>query len=180
MPGRKVGEEGLVGVLAVAQDHQLLAQVQQALRHALDQVHPFMAHQPGDHGDDGAAVRLEAELLAEGLLAGRLAGGKVGGVVMGGDVRVGGGVVADRVDAVEDAAQLILLLPQKAVQPVAEPGVQDLARVGGADRADPVAAFDGALHKVGAAVVLHHMGVPPADAAGVLQDVQAVLALFTA
>ena len=60
---------------------------------------------------------------------------------------------------------------------MAEPGVQDLLGVGGADRGDLVGGLDGALHEVGAAVVLHHMGVPRADAAGILQDIQAVLAL---
>ena len=42
---------------------------------------------------------------------------------------------------------------------------------------DLVGGLDGAFHKVGAAVVLHHMGVAGADAAGILQDIQAVLAL---
>ena len=60
---------------------------------------------------------------------------------------------------------------------MAEPGVQDLARVGGAHGAHLVGRFHRSLHKVGAAVVLHNMGVPLANAAGVLQNIQPVFAL---
>ena len=86
-------------------------------------------------------------------------------------------VVGVHVDAVQDAAQLILLLPQQGVQAIAEPGVQDLLGIGGADGGDFVGGLEGALHEVGAAVVLHDVLVPAADAAGVLQDLQAILAL---
>ena len=96
---------------------------------------------------------------------------------MSGNVGVGLGIVGIHVDAVQNTAQLVLLLAQQAVQTMAEPGVQNLARIGGAHGAHLVGGLDGALHKVGAAIVLHNVGVPAADAAGVFQDIQAVLAL---
>ena len=120
---------------------------------------------------------MQAELILQGGLADRLAVLEGVGVVVFGDVGVGGRVKHIDVDAVEDAAGLVLFLAQQAVQAVAEPGVQNFLRVGGADRRDLVGSLDGAFHKVGAAVVLDDMGVARTDAAGILEDVEAVLAL---
>ena len=40
------------------------------------------------------------------------------------------------IDAVQDAAQLVLLLAQQSVQTIAEPRVEDLHGIGGADSGD--------------------------------------------
>ena len=178
MPGRQLVEEALVGVLAGAQDHQLDALGQNIFGHGADQVHALVGYQTGDHGHDGAAVLLQAKDLLQFLFTGRFALLHRVGVEVGGHVGVGFGVVALHVDAVEDAAQLVLFLPQQIVQTMAEPGVQDLAGIAGAHGGDAVGHLDGALHKVGAAIVLHNMGIPAADAAGILQNIQAVFALI--
>ena len=102
------------------------------------------------------------------------------GIVVLDDVGVGGGVKDIHVDAVQDAAELILLLAQQAVQTMAEPRVQDLLGIGGADGSDLVGGLDRALHEVGTAVIFHNMGVAGADAAGILENVQTVLALVLA
>ena len=60
---------------------------------------------------------------------------------------------------------------------MAEPRVQDLLGIGGADGGDLVGGLDRALHEVGTAVIFHNMGVASADAAGILENVQTVLAL---
>ena len=121
---------------------------------------------------------MQAELVLQCFLALCLALFKVGDVVVEGDLRVGGGIIRLHVDAVQDAAQLILLLAQQGIQTVAEPGVQDLLRIGGADGGDLVGRLEGTLHEVGAAIVLDDVLVAAADAAGVLQNVGAVLALI--
>ena len=119
---------------------------------------------------------MQAKLVLQGLLALRLALFKVGHIVVEGDLGVGGGVVGLHINAVQNAAELILLFPQQGIQTVAEPGVQDLLCVGGADGGDLICRLKGTLHKVGAAIVFHNVLVTMADAAGVLQDIGAVLA----
>ena len=136
-----------------------------------------MANQTGDHGHDRAAVLMQAELVLQGLFADSLALLEGLGVVVFGNVRVGGRVKDIDVNTVQNAAQLILLLAQQAVQTVAEPRVEDLLRVGRADGGDLVCTLDGALHEVGAAVILHNMGVTCADAAGILENIQTILSL---
>src|SRR5699024_2277585 len=178
-PGGQVGEEALILALAAAQDHQLDAQVHQAVGDALDQVEALHGHHAADYGKDGAAVLVQAELVLQGGLAGCRAEAEVGGGGVGGDGGLGGRGGGVHVDAVEDAAQLILLLPQQGVQAIAERGVQDLLGVGGADGGDLVGGLEGALHEVGAAVVLDDVLVAPADAAGIFQDIQAILALVS-
>ena len=177
MTGAQVREEALVLALAAAQDHQLDAAVHQTIGNALHQVKALHADHAAHHAKDGAAVLVQAELVLQGLLALCLALFKVVDAVVEGDVLVGGGVVGIHVDAVQNAAQLILLFPQQSVQTVAEPGVQDLLCVGGADRGDLVGRLKSTLHEVGAAIVLHDVLVTAADAAGIFQNVGAVLAL---
>ncbi len=139
---------------------------------------PFMPTMRLTMAKTGLPSLLQAELILQGFLALCLARLEGVDVVVEGDVRVGGGVVGVHVDAVQDAAELVLLLAQQSVQTVAEPRVEDLLCVGGADGGDLVGSLDGALHEVGAAVVLHDMLVAAADAAGVFQNIGAVLALI--
>ena len=174
----QVREEVLVLALAAAQNDQLDAAVHEAVSHALDEVEALHADHAADHRKDGAAVLVEAELILQGLLALCLARFEAVDVVVAGDVGVGGRVVGLHVDAVQDATELVLLLPQQGVQTVAEPRVEDLLCIGGADGGDLIRRLDGALHEVGAAIVLHDMLVAAADAAGVFQDLGAVLALI--
>ena len=61
---------------------------------------------------------------------------------------------------------------------MAEPRIQNLLCVGGADGCHLVGTLDCALHEVGAAVILDHMGVAGTDAAGILQNIQTILALI--
>ena len=173
----QVGEEVLVLALAAAQNDQLDAAVHQTIGDALHQIKALHANHAADHGKDGAAVLVQAELILQGFLALCLALFKVGDVVVEGDVLIRSGIVGIGIDAVQNAAQLILLLAQQAVQTVAEPRVEDLHGIGGADGGDLVGSLEGALHKVCAAIVLHDVLVPAADAAGIFQNVGAVLAL---
>ena len=174
----QVGEEVLVLALAAAQNDQLDAAVHQTVGNALHKVKALHAHHAADHAKDGAAVFIQTEPVLQSFLALGLAGLKGLDAVIEGDVLVSSGVVGVHIDAVQDAAQLVLLLTQQSVQTVAEPRVQNLLCVGGADGGDLVGGLEGALHEVGAAVVLHDMLVPVADAAGVLQNIGAVLALI--
>ena len=176
--GAQVREEGLVLVLTAAQNDQLDTAVHQTVGNALHQVKALHADHAADHGKDGAAVLVQAKLVLQGLLALCLALFKVGDIVVEGDLGVGGGVVGLHINAVQDAAELILLFPQQGIQTVAEPGVQDLLCVGGADGGDLIRRLKGTLHKVGAAIVFHNVLVTVADAAGILQDIGAVLALI--
>ena len=176
MTAAQVGEEVLVLALAAAQDDQLDAAVHEAVGHALHEIEALHADHAADHCKDGAAVLVEAELILQSLLALCLALFEVVDIVVEGDVGVGGRVVGLRVDTVQDAAELVLLLAQQSVQTVAEPRVEDLLCVGGADGGDLVCCLDGTLHEVGAAVILHDMLVAAADAAGVFQNIGAVLA----
>ena len=174
----QVGEEVLVLALAAAQDDQLDAAVHEAVGHALHEIEALHADHAADHCKDGAAVLVEAELILQSLLALCLALFEVVDIVVEGDVGVGGRVVGLHVDTVQDAAELVLLLAQQSVQTVAEPRVEDLLCIGGADGGDLVCRLDGTLHEVGAAIVLHDMLVAAADAAGVFQNIGAVLALI--
>ena len=178
MAGAQLGEEVLILALAAAQDDQLDAAVHQTVGNALHQVEALHADHAADHGEDGAAVLVQAELVLQCFLALCLALFKVGDVVVEGDLRVGGGIIRLHVNAVQDAAQLILLFAQQGIQTVAEPGVQDLLCIGGADGGDLVSRLEGTLHEVGAAIVLDDVLVAAADAAGVLQNVGTILALI--
>ena len=162
--GAQLREEVLILALAAAQDDQLDAAVHQTVGDALHQVEALHANHAADHGEDGAAVLVQAELVLQCFLALCLALFKVGDVVVEGDLRVGGGIIRLHVDAVQDAAQLILLFAQQGIQTVAEPGVEDLLRIGGADGGDLVSRLEGTLHEVGAAIVLDDVLVAAADA----------------
>ena len=111
----QVGEEVLVLALAAAQDDQLDAAVHEAVGHALDEIEALHADHAADHCKDGAAVLVEAELILQSLLALCLALSEVVDIVVEGDVGVGGRVVGLHVDTVQDAAELVLLLPQQGV-----------------------------------------------------------------
>ena len=67
---------------------------------------------------------LQAELVLQASFADTPCPPEGLGVVVFGNVRVGGGVKDIDVNAVQNAAQLILLLAQQAVQTVAEPRVE--------------------------------------------------------
>ncbi len=60
---------------------------------------------------------------------------------------------------------------------MAEPRVQDLLCIGRADGGDLISSLDCALHKVGATIILHNVGIACANAGGILQDIHAILAL---
>ena len=175
----QVGEEVLVLALAAAQNDQLDAAVHQTIGDALHQIKALHADHAADHGKDGAAILVQAELILQGFLALCLALFKVGDVVVEGDVLIRSGIVGIGIDAVQDAAQLVLLLPQQSVQTIAEPRVEDLHGIGGADSGDLIGSLESTLHEVCAAVVLYDVLVAAADAAGVLQNVGAVLALIS-
>ncbi len=51
--------------------------LQQAFEIVLDEVNAFVADQTGDHGHDGAAVLMQAELVLQGSFAGALPSWKV-------------------------------------------------------------------------------------------------------
>ena len=125
MTAAQIREEGLVLLLAAAQDHQLDAAVHQAIGHALHQVKALHAYHTADHAKHGAAVLMETEPLLQRLFADGLAFLNILDAVIDRNVLIGSGVVCIHIDAVQDAAELILLLPQQRIQTIAEPGVQD-------------------------------------------------------
>ena len=175
--GAQLVEEVLVLGFAGAEDHQLNALLQQAFGNAAHQVNALVTDQTGDHGHDRAAILVQAELILQSCFADGLALLHRVSIIVLRDIRVGGGVENIHVNTVQDTAQLILLLAQQAIQTMAEPRVQDLLCIGRADGGDLISSLDCALHKVGAAIILHNVGIACANAAGILQDIHAILAL---
>ena len=104
--GAQLVEEVLVLAFAGAEDDQLDALLQQAFGDSLDEVNAFVADQTGDHGHDGAAVLMQAELVLQGSFAGGLAILEGVGIIVLDDVGVGGGVKDIHVDAVQVAGKL--------------------------------------------------------------------------
>ena len=86
-------------------------------------VYALMAHKARHHGQHGHRPIVQAENALQIFFAGQLVCFKVGRRVIFGKVRVCGRVIAFGVDAIQNAAQLILFLPQQIVQPVAVPWV---------------------------------------------------------
>ena len=125
MTAAQVGEEVLVLALAAAQNDQLDAAVHQTVGNALHQIKALHAHHAADHAKDGAAVFMQTEPVLQSFFALGLAGLKGLDAVIEGDILVGGGVVGVHIDAVQDAAQLVLFFTQQSVQTVAEPRVQN-------------------------------------------------------
>ena len=177
MAGAKFIEEVFVLSLAGAENNQLNALLNQAFRNAANKVNALMADQAGNHSHDRASVLVQTELILKGCLAGCFALLERVDVIVFDNVRVSSRIIDIHVNAVEDAAQLILLLAQQSIQAMAEPRVKDFPRIGGADRGDLVGSLNGALHKVGTAVIFHDMRITLADTAGIFKDFQTVLAL---
>ena len=91
---------------------------------------------------------------------------------IGGQGVIPGGIVANGINAIEDAAQLPLLLPQDLIQPMAKIGVEDLLGIGGAYGGDALAFLQGALHHVQVPVEFHLTDGPirqPAHIPGYIQ-----------
>ena len=141
-------------------------------------VHTLMAHKARHHGQHGHRPVVQAEDALQLFLAGQLVRLEIGRRIVFGKVRVCGRVVAFGVDAVQNAAQLVLLLPQQAVQPMAVPWVQYFCGITGRNGSHLVGTLDGALHEVHTAVILQQMRVCMADAQGILHNIHAVFALI--
>ena len=172
-------EELLILAVALAQDDQLEREFHHIMEHLTNQVQALVGHQAADDAHDGhVGLFPQPQQPLQLRLAHVLAAHVVLGVVPG-DMRVGSGVVAGHIDAVEHAGELVAALAHDAVQPVGKVCHLQLVGVGGGDGVDRIGAQDGALEQVH--VPVHEDGavVRPAvvQAEQVAQGVLAVAAL---
>ena len=137
-----------------------------------------MGYETGDHRDErNAPVDLEGESFLQTALALALAAHILFGVVAV-DLIVGRGVVACDVDAVLDAAELVVTKVQLVVQTPAVPRVFDLSRVARGNRGNAGRGLDSALHHIELAVHLEDVALARGDADAFGVDFPAVLALI--
>ena len=136
--GFKVPHGVLIGRVAAAQQHEGHVPLHQRVQGGEHQVEALLGRHAGHHGDNGGVrADLQAQLGDQGLLAAALVP-RVRCVVVEGEGRVGGGVKADGVQAVQDAAHVAAPGPEHAVQALPEVGAADLVGVAGADGVHPV------------------------------------------
>ena len=137
-----------------------------------------MGHETGYHCDQrNAPVDLEGESLLKAALALALAA-HIFFCVVAVDLIVGRGIVACDVDAVLDAAELVMTKIQLVVQTPAVPRVFDFSRVAGRNRGDTCRGLDSALHHIELAVHLENVALARGDSHALGVDLPAVLALI--
>ena len=167
---RRTAREGLhlvdqIGVAVAREDELHVGRAQQTRRGGDDDVDPLLLdHAAHERHDRRLRVDRERQLLLESPLAPRLVG-RVFRVVARGQRGVRGRVPDAVIDAVEDARERLAAGVQDAVEPGAERGRLDLARVRGAHRRHRVGREDALLQEVDAAVELDpvDLEVLPAD-----------------
>ena len=175
----QLAEVALILPLARTQHHELCLGVdlQHVTEHTRDDVHALMGGEAGDNRHDGGVLVLgEAVLLLEGQLILDLTRHVLGGEGEG-DLGVGGGVVVDLIDAVEDTADLAAVAGQDEVEAVGVGGGHDLLGVGGRHGGDAVGALHGGLGQVDAPIVGHEGVMLGIDAENVLENGEIVLTL---
>lgn len=137
-----------------------------------------MAYQAAYHGQNGGiGFFRQVHLLLQGGLAQGLAL-RLSRREIGGQGVIPGGIVANGINAIEDAAQLPLLLPQYFIQPMAKIGVEDLLGIGGAYGGDALALLQGAFHHIQVAMVFHLTDGPIRQAAYIPGYIQPKLPLI--
>ena len=178
VPPLHLPEEFLIAVLAVAQYDDLHPHAQHILHGVAHQVKALVAHQAAYHGQDGGiGFFRQVHLLLQGGLAQGLAL-RLSRREISGQGVIPGGIVANGINAIEDAAQLPLLLPQDLIQPMAKIGVEDLAGIGGAYGGDALAFLQGALHHIQVPVEFHLTDGPIRQAAHIPGYIQPKLPLI--
>ena len=138
MLARSVGEQLVITGVAGAEHDQLRAAVDNVRQYRRQEVQTLVVRQPRHHAQQGrAGLHRQPKLaLQRGLVL--RARRHVPQAEVGRQVWIGGGVEGDRVDAVEDAGDAVLALPEQRVQPLPVGRRQDLPGIGGADGVDGV------------------------------------------
>ena len=172
-------EELLVLPVAAAEHGKLRVRVRHNIVHsALDEVEALVGDEARDHADHRhVRIDLQIQALLQLRLIDRLARHVLHIVVLV-EALVGGRIIADRIDAVQNAGELPRALAQDGVELMREPRVENLLRIRRAHRGDPVRAFDRALHQVDAFVVLEQAALRLWDAENILEDLKAILPLI--
>ena len=172
-------EEVLVFLVARAEDDELhILGVHQLFQTHAHQIQALVRNQTGDHGNQrNAPVDLEGEALLQAALVFALAAHILLGVVAV-DLIVGGRVVACEIDAVLDAAELVMTEVQLVVQTPAVPRILDLRSVAWRNGGNAGRGLNSALHHIELAVHLENMALAGGDADALGVDFPAVLALI--
>ena len=151
----EVPEHVLVLGLAGADEHELGVAVDELLEDGGDEVEAFLIGETGDEGDhELPVVHFEAQFFLESPLVGFLALDDAVHVELLRDLLVGGGVPDIVVDAVDDAAELHVMVPDDRVEVLAILCRLDLSRVGVGDGGDDVGIDERAFEHVGVVVDL--------------------------
>ena len=148
-----VVEEVLVFLVARAEDDKLhVFGVHQLLQAHAHQIQALVGNQTGDHGNQrNTPVDLEGKALLQTALVFTLAAHILLGVVAV-NLVVGRGIIAGEVDAVLDAAELVVTEVELVMQTPAVPRILNFSRIARRNGGNAGGGFDSALHHVELAV----------------------------
>ena len=150
-----LGQPGFETGLAGALDHDLHRLPDQRGQRIEDEIDALLLHHATDVAEQHhIGILRQAELTLQGQLVLHLAV-EVLGIVGGRDQRIGRRIPCFRVDAVDDADQIIGAVEQQARQAVAEFIVLDLLGIAGADGGDAIGIDQPALDERQHVVELH-------------------------
>ena len=154
-----ITERVFVFLIARTDDDHLRVIVHNAVHDLIDEVKTLLVGETGDNADHELIdVSFQTQFALEFFLIPALGVGEVVHTVSVIDVPVGAGVVGVIVHAVDDAAQLVGVIVQHAVESLAVFGGSDFVGVGVADGGDKVGVNNAALHDVRVAVELKAIG----------------------
>jgi hypothetical protein len=169
--GFKVPENGIdIALEGGAEEDELAAAVEAIGDGMEDEADAFLGVEAADESDEGFEAAPEPEAIAEGFFIG-VFGAERGGAVAGGDMGIELGVPGGVIDAIEDAAEALVMDAEDALEAEAEVGVADFLGVAGGDGGGEIGIDDAAFHEVdGAGVVVIEEAVAGHEGGGVEAD----------
>ena len=141
-----------------------------------DQIHALRRHKPGNQCNHRNVSGRKPQLLLESTFAGRLSGQILLAVIRG-DQRIPSRIVSPDIDAVQDSGQLMLIAADDLVKAEGKDRVLQLLRICRADRAQHIAALDGALHQIHVAAEIYNIFLVLRQAETGFQNVFSVMSL---
>ncbi len=172
-------EKVLVLPVAGAENHELqIRLLHHAVERLLQQIQPLGRHHARDHADQRGLrlLRKVQALLQLGFVLGLAV--RVVRRVIGVKVFVRLRIIDMHVDSVQNAGELPAPLLKDVLQPVGEPRVQNLLRIGRAHRRHAVCALHRALDHIDAVAVFQQRYRRLRDAEHILDQLFAVFALI--
>ena len=136
----------LVTVLSRTENHKLAALFQQIRHHGHYPVHPFLLHQSANETKKRRAVHFQPKLVLQCCPTLNFVLQMVTSVVKG-QLLIFLRVPDPGVDAVENAGQGVLPVPEQTIEAIAEFRSLNLTCIGGADGGDPITEYQAALDK---------------------------------